>query len=61
MFKYQLKLLLILKFPNFRKTKTKENKNNKVLVYLNDNFHQKQIRLSESINIGQFTQYLIIA
>ena len=58
MFKYQLKLLLILKFPNFKKTKTKKNKNNK---RIKDNFHQKQIHLSESINIGQFTQYFIIA
>ena len=60
-FKYQLELLLILKFHNFKKTKTKKTKTTKGLVYLKDNFHQKQIHLSESINIGQFTQYLIIA
>jgi hypothetical protein len=56
-FKYQLELLLIVKFPNLKEN----SKKTKGLVYLNDNFQQKQIHLSESINIGQFTQYLIIA
>ena len=62
-FKYQLELLLILKFPNFKAKKNPTKKTTtKGLVYPNDNFQQKQIHLSESINvvIGQLTKYLII-